>query len=134
MIKDIGSKKNKDVSESSEKAGFIIFDEICNDSSSAASANDFMSDSIWKKSPGASRLLIRIIFYQILFLSPGRRAQLQINNIYSLKLQTEKPKHRTYLQSVCVLVFIFKKLRQRKKTAARPESAGGWRRPAGRGC
>lgn len=62
MIKDIGSKNNKDVSESSEKAGFIIFDEICNDSSSAASANDFMSDSIRKKSPGASRLLIRIIF------------------------------------------------------------------------
>lgn len=49
MIKDIGSKNNKDVSESSEKAGFIIFDEICNDSSSAASANDFMSDSIRKK-------------------------------------------------------------------------------------
>lgn len=53
MIKDIGSKNNKDISESSEKAGFIIFDEICNDSSSAASANDFMSDSIWKKSPGS---------------------------------------------------------------------------------
>lgn len=92
MIKDIGSKNNKDVSESSEKAGFIIFDEICNNSSSAASANDFMSDSIRKKSPGASPLLIRIILYQILLLSPGRRAQLQINNIYRLKLQTEKPK------------------------------------------
>lgn len=57
MIKDIGRKNNKDVSESSEKAGFIVFDEICSDSSSAASANDLMSDSICKKSPGASRII-----------------------------------------------------------------------------
>lgn len=67
-IKDIGRKNNKDVIASSKKAGFIIFDEICSDSSSAAPANDFISDSICKKKK--KLFLDSYHFYQILFSIP----------------------------------------------------------------